>query len=577
MNSFELLSRFTEASVQLAVGAGAVFLLGFRLPASVRAWLWRCLAAKACLSLCFIASLPLLSPEVLSSTPAIPLDVFPGGSFSPEPPGTLSLESVLLWVWAAGCGISLAIQIGRAVKGERLARTLAGSERAQAFGATVVHSESIAAPMIVGLAAPVVLLPAAMETELPLAHELAHAQRQDLRWVAAVGIVRSIFWFHPCAWLLEFQHRLACEEASDALAIASTRASVQEYAKALLAYSTSRMDSVAALGSSATTLKRRIKHMHRPQVSLALVFALTLGCLLLLIPARLVAGQGKVLVPSTESVNIGALWAIRLEKVRREINLTKEQEAQIEAVWQRAGQGTLKLGEEMAAMKRQGVPVGERIAFERKGKAAQLAKSAREVLGILTPQQAARARQIGLLSKGPLALGEREVGEQIGLSDETMTKIALLAKEAEREAVRISIQGAHERMEQWRAGKHLSEADRATFLRLQEKMKRDWESPLYKKYWAVHDLGDTDPRKVAAFRAYTKYASTSPNRLSQQEAEEYIRLMAADSKENEVANKRFAKLTDESKRKFSQDALRLLSPKQRKAWSRLVGKPLLPN
>jgi beta-lactamase regulating signal transducer with metallopeptidase domain len=80
-------------------------------------------------------------------------------------------------------------------------------------------------PMVLGLWKPVVLVPAALLTSLPLgyleallAHELAHVRRQDHLYNLLQSLAETLLFFHPAVWWLSARIRAEREELADDLA-----------------------------------------------------------------------------------------------------------------------------------------------------------------------------------------------------------------------------------------------------------------------------------------------------------------------------------------------------------------------
>lgn len=80
---------------------------------------------------------------------------------------------------------------------------------------------ALAAPMLVGLFRPTLLLPqqplSPKELEYTLLHELTHYRRRDI-WLKALALwVRAVHWFNPLVWLMnraiERDTELSCDEA----------------------------------------------------------------------------------------------------------------------------------------------------------------------------------------------------------------------------------------------------------------------------------------------------------------------------------------------------------------------------
>ncbi|HEY3401218.1 MAG TPA: transglycosylase SLT domain-containing protein [Geothrix sp.] len=80
-------------------------------------------------------------------------------------------------------------------------------------------------PMVLGLWKPVVLVPVALLSSLPLdyleallAHELAHVRRLDPLYSLLQGIAETLLFFHPTVWWLSARIRAGREELADDLA-----------------------------------------------------------------------------------------------------------------------------------------------------------------------------------------------------------------------------------------------------------------------------------------------------------------------------------------------------------------------
>ncbi len=103
----------------------------------------------------------------------------------------------------------------------------------------VYLSEQVADAMAIGLVRPLVLIPAAWVTEMPLdmleaviAHELAHLARRDL-WVNLLQrMIETVLFYHPAVWWLSRRLRIERELCADELAVAATGKRL-EYAQAL--------------------------------------------------------------------------------------------------------------------------------------------------------------------------------------------------------------------------------------------------------------------------------------------------------------------------------------------------------
>ena len=107
---------------------------------------------------------------------------------------------------------------------EQLSRRLAMGRRTLVF-----LSERVGEAIAVGFVRPIVLIPAAWATEMPLAmleaviaHELAHLRRQDL-WINLLQrVVETLLFYHPAVWWLSRRLRTERELCCDELAVAAT-------------------------------------------------------------------------------------------------------------------------------------------------------------------------------------------------------------------------------------------------------------------------------------------------------------------------------------------------------------------
>ncbi|MDB5346712.1 MAG: hypothetical protein JWP89_5089 [Schlesneria sp.] len=90
----------------------------------------------------------------------------------------------------------------------------------------IVVSNRLSVPAVVGILSPVILVPSAMLTGIPveqwriiLAHELVHVRRWDAVVNVAQLIVESLLFFNPAVWWLSRQIRIEREACCDALAV----------------------------------------------------------------------------------------------------------------------------------------------------------------------------------------------------------------------------------------------------------------------------------------------------------------------------------------------------------------------
>ena len=571
-----MIDRLTDASWQLVVGASAVLILGSRLSGNLRSWLWRLVAAKAVLALVFVLPLAWLAAE----TPVALDGTLPTTSFPSSPPIVSNAQPVdpWIWIWAVGACVAFLVMARSVWAAEQLARraSAVGGVRA-ARGCQIVVSGAVPAPMIVGPVRPTILLPDDPSLDLALAHELAHAGRSDLRWHLAMCLARSVFWFHPCAWLMVSEHRQACEEACDSEVVKTTGASPRHYAETLLRFAAVPVPAVAALASSTSTLKRRLHSMHRSKIHPGFVVAATLASLLFMVPAQLVAANMAIAdIPSGGSLDQTAWNLIGRPVVAKEIGLTEDQRQKVEAVV-RADEDTLRvIGNRMAEMKEKGVPDKERIAWENRSKADFYAKVAADALSVLTASQRDRLRQLALQVVGPVALGATPLGKQAGLMQAKIDAIAEIAKENRQQEIRLSVQRAHESMERFRQGLNLSGPDQDRFRALQEKQSRFWSSKESMRLQADLRAARGTDRYPKAYEAYSLWLRTSPDRMTQAENAEYERFLPLASKDTkfEADSARYEQMFRYGRAEANRKALALLSATEVKRWDAMQGRRL---
>ena len=100
--------------------------------------------------------------------------------------------------------------------------------------------DRIAAPILVGVFRPMILLPAAalagwdpQQLEMVLLHELAHVRRYDNLVNLLQRIVESVLFFQPMVWIISGWVRREREHCCDELVVARTR-QPQAYAEMLV-------------------------------------------------------------------------------------------------------------------------------------------------------------------------------------------------------------------------------------------------------------------------------------------------------------------------------------------------------
>lgn len=140
----------------------------------------------------------------------------------------------------------------------------------------VRSSPDVIAPMVAGVARPVILLPLRLEASLTasqlravLAHELAHLRRGDHAANLLQVCAEALLAHHPAAWWISRRIRAEREYACDDVALAATGRNVRSYAHALASLDNARAARIAVAASSGTLLDRlqRIAGMPRRQLT----------------------------------------------------------------------------------------------------------------------------------------------------------------------------------------------------------------------------------------------------------------------------------------------------------------------
>lgn len=177
------------------------------------------------------------------SAPAKPQPpVYAGNTAAAEPEAvpaapaasTVSLTSLLPGLWLAGaavCGLWLALSCAFARRGLLKAARPAGPEDEALLEAlcrelgckrrpALYRSDRVGTPMLLGLARPVVALPAGApegeELSVMLRHELTHLRRHDVAYKLLFGLACAVHWFNPLVWRMAREAgrcvELCCDE-----------------------------------------------------------------------------------------------------------------------------------------------------------------------------------------------------------------------------------------------------------------------------------------------------------------------------------------------------------------------------
>ena len=191
-----------------------------------------------------------IRPTVAADTPAPAATA----SLPAEAPGTRNHEQLLAalnlaamclpWLWVCGAPLSFALTTAGLFGAERLRRQSRPLEDARitqmcqqlaaalniSYGVSVAICDRIAAPILVGVLRPMILLPATalagwdpQQLEMVLLHELAHVRRCDNLVNLLQRIVESLLFFQPMVWIISGWVRRERENCCDELVVTRTR------------------------------------------------------------------------------------------------------------------------------------------------------------------------------------------------------------------------------------------------------------------------------------------------------------------------------------------------------------------
>ncbi|MFA9218595.1 MAG: M56 family metallopeptidase, partial [Sphingomonadaceae bacterium] len=216
----------------LIVGAAAAFLLILLGGASPR---WRYAVCAMALFMCLCIPLTYLTWSLAQlGTPPTPL---PNADIPAWRHALQARMPALVVAWSLGVGLmTLRLSLGlvwvsrirrRAILApaiwqdrlDALARRMGLHRRVQ----LKLHA-SLSGPITLGFWRPIVLLPAALLSGMPvavlealLAHELAHVQRWDYLVNLLQSLVEGLLFFHPVIWWLSQRMRVEREQVADEL------------------------------------------------------------------------------------------------------------------------------------------------------------------------------------------------------------------------------------------------------------------------------------------------------------------------------------------------------------------------
>ena len=241
LTAHNVLALTVQAAVLVLAGAPLPRLLGIQSPRA-RLGYWRALLL-ACLLLPALQPLvPLPEPAAAPTGPGLQVNVAPDPtavSVNVLAPAGWLLRVDILDVVAFGIAARLAwVTVGLLALGRlrRESHVLAPRPASVREAAILAGADAefrvaprAAGPVTFGVARPVVVVPPDFDDFRPeqqravACHELIHVRRGD--WLRHLGeeVIRSIAWFHPAAWWLTRQIRLAREQLVDQEVVRQTR------------------------------------------------------------------------------------------------------------------------------------------------------------------------------------------------------------------------------------------------------------------------------------------------------------------------------------------------------------------
>lgn len=304
-------------------------------------------------------------------------------------------QSYLLMAYFAGVALMLARLAFAVGAVHRLRRTAAPANDATLLAAVARASEAVglrvaplvavcaraAAPAVVGVVRPIILLPLSVATELSpqqleaiLAHEMAHLHRGDHLVLVLQRLIESLLFFHPAVWFISRRLSVERENCCDDMVVAAGGGPVI-YANSLVrvAELCREREGAMALASTSTTLSRRVRRLLDRSLperlcvgrgGILMLLAAAIAALALSVPTRVAArDDDPVAAPATasqpttrpsrsdsnramdidEKLDLPALLAARtqdLMALEKSLKEAREELAEVEAVPSRGEQYT---------------------------------------------------------------------------------------------------------------------------------------------------------------------------------------------------------------------------------------------
>ncbi|HET9225542.1 MAG TPA: M56 family metallopeptidase, partial [Thermoanaerobaculia bacterium] len=227
---------------------------------------------------------PAVAIDQKTPSPALPRFAGEGAPSAPAPTATDFRETVRPWmssllgVWLTGVSLLTVWHLAGWVQTRRMTRRgtrpveeqweLALVRLRRRLGienaVSLLESDSVPVPAVIGWLRPVILVPASafagltpQQLEAILAHELAHVRRNDYLINLLQAVAETLLFYHPAVWWVSSQVRQERESCCDDLAVAVCGDRLG-YARALAALEGLRTPRLA-LGADGGSLLRRIR------------------------------------------------------------------------------------------------------------------------------------------------------------------------------------------------------------------------------------------------------------------------------------------------------------------------------
>ena len=179
----------------------------------------------------------------------------------------ISVQTILFWVWLAGCVTAAALLLLTNVRFWLWLRKVRKPFEAENCKRRVYLVEAgLPAPCLFGLFRPAIYLtPGAAETPKSLrhvlAHETTHARHLDHVWTFLKSVCLALYWFDPLVWAAAAASKTDCELACDEGALARLEEEDRiPYGETLLSLAVVRETGNPMLAATAmTTGKKRLK------------------------------------------------------------------------------------------------------------------------------------------------------------------------------------------------------------------------------------------------------------------------------------------------------------------------------